>query len=206
MDKSYISRKRDTLPINNEQFNIHQRMGSKISGKKVEVGKGQAVDEFIRSEFEDCEIRIHSGGRYTGNTFHECNFKNCLIWASKKQIIPTWHSSFENCVFKGKYEVRFPGPIVDCDFSLATLNSANFQQDTTLGNVVWPKYPHIVITDALSNYEDWSAVEKPNEFNKYIYHPRTKGRVIVINLADAVDDPEELWEKIKDKSYVNSSM
>ena len=79
MDKSYISRKRDTLPINDEQFNIHKRMGSKISGKKIEVGKGQAVDGFVRSEFEDCEIRIHSGGRYTANIFHDCKFKNCLI-------------------------------------------------------------------------------------------------------------------------------
>ena len=202
MDKANISRNREILPPNNEQFNIHKRVGSKISGQKIEIGKGQAVDEFNRSEFEDCEIRIHSGGRYTGNTFHECKFKNCLIWASKKQIIPTWHSSFESCLFKGKYEVRFPGPVTDCDFSLATLNSANFQQDTSLGNVVWPKYPHIVITDAISNYSDWQTIEKPKEFNKFIYHPRTKGNVIVINLDDAVNEPEEFWAQIKDKSYV----
>ncbi|HCG5296637.1 TPA: hypothetical protein NJZ52_004399 [Vibrio parahaemolyticus] len=205
MDDSKISRKRDTLATNNDQFNIHKRVDSKISGQKIEVGKGQAVDEFNRSEFEDCEIRIHSGGRYTSSTFHKCKFKKCLIWSSRKQIIPTWDSSFENCLFKGKYEVRFPGPLIDCDFSMATLNSANFQQEATLGETVWPKYPHIVISDALNNYEDWKEIEKPKELNKFIYHPKTKGRVIVINLADAVNEPEKFWEIIKDKSYISTT-
>lgn len=203
MDTPYISRKREILPTNNDKFDIHKRMGSENIGQKIEVGKGQAVDEFNNSVFEDCEIRIHSGGRYTGNTFHDCTFKNCLIWASKKQSIATWYSSFESCLFKGKYEVRFSGPVIDCDFSLSTLNWTNFQQDSPLGNVVWPKYPHIVITDALSNYDDWKAIEKPKEFNQFIYHPRTKGRVIVINLEDAVNEPEQFWGKIKDKTYVS---
>lgn len=197
-------RKRELVLPNDQKFGIHKRFSSKIKGKKLEIGRGQGADSFGGSEFEDCEIRIYSGGRSTGVMLDDCHFNNCLIWASKKQIIPTWQASFKECVFKGKYEVRFPSKVEDCDFSIATLYSASFQQSEALGKVIWPQYPHVIISDAISNYQDWKKIPKPKEFNQYIIHPKTKGNLVVINLAHAVEKPDDFWQIIKVKKYVSS--
>ncbi len=199
-----IKKKRELLPPNDLVNQIHEHRNCQIVGKKIEIGKGKACDVLNNVEFIDCEIRIHSSGRITKVATFNSSFKNCYIWAHKIQNIPTWESSFDQCIFKGKYEVRFPGIIKDCDFSLATLNSVCFQQDQSLGNVIWPKYPHIVVSDVIANFEDWKTIDKPKELNRFIVSPKTKGKVVVINLAAAVNDPDAFWEVLKEKNYVST--
>jgi hypothetical protein len=132
----------------------------------------------------------------------EVVFQDCVISASKKQIIPTWNASFERCQFRGTYETRFEGPVVDCDFSNATLLKAAFLQSEPLGKVVWPKWPHVVIDSPTSNYKDWRKIAKPDEFN-WLIVPET-GAAVVFNMANAVDDQEAFWELIRHKKYVHS--
>ncbi len=204
MNPPDIKRKRELLHPNDTANQIHVHRNCTIEGKKIELGKGKACDVFNNVEFIDCEIRLYSSGRETKGATLNSHFKSCYIWAHKIQNIPTWEASFDSCIFKGKYEARFPGIVKDCDFSLASFNSACFQQDEPLGNVKWPKYPHIVVSDAIKNFEDWSTIEKPKELSRFIVNPKTKGKVVLINLATAVNEPDIFWEVIKEKDYVST--
>lgn len=197
-----IKRKREVLPPNDLNFRVHRRRQSRVVGKKIVIGESDICDDISHGEFIDCEIRIKSSGLCTGIAILESSFKNCLIWASKKQIIPKFDANFDNCIFKGKFEVRFWGDVIDCDFRMATLYGVSFKKDNKLGNIKWPGYPHVLIKNIEENIEDWNQIIKPKEFNRFLVHPKTNGNTVVLNLADAVKDPDSFWELIKNKSYV----
>lgn len=202
IDVGTMTRKRDLLPANDAPFGAHKRRDETIVGMKVEIGAGQVCDQFLSCTFKDCEIRLCAAGRIVKVATYSQVFHDCFIWATKKQTIPTWDATFERCYFRGKYETRFQGPVIDCDFSTATLTSAAFLQSESLANVVWPEWPHIVIDSPTANYQDWSKIEMPDGFNRFIV-PKM-GIAAVFNLADAVDDPEAFWEIIRRKAYVHT--
>ena len=201
-DVGTITRGRELLPANDRQFGLHRRRDETIVGKTVEIGAGQACDQFYTCIFIDCEIRLRAEGRLVSVATQGQVFKDCLVSACVKQCIPNWEAGFERCYFRGKFETRFAGTVVDCDFSAATLCSATFLQPDSLGAVEWPKWPHIVIESPNLNYEDWSRIAKPDEFNRFLV--RKSGRAIVINLANAVNDPDGFWELIRHKEYVHT--
>nr|WP_159063796.1 hypothetical protein [Thaumasiovibrio occultus] len=196
---------RERLAPNDPSTQTHRYSQCQIVGKTLEIGKGAICDELHDVEFIDCEIQIYASGQQTFAALHNSIFRDCLIWARQPQVIPTWQASFYHCTFKGTFEARFPGPVIACDFSQATLTSVAFQQQDGLGAVVWPPYPHVVMADVPANYADWQQIEKPPEFNRFIVHPRTKGQVVVFNLASVVADPAAFWQRLKDKPYISSS-
>ena len=202
IDVGTLTRKRELLAANDLQFGIHRRRGEAIVGKQVEIGAGKACDNFISCSFEDCEIRLLGPGRLVCGATSRNVFKDCFIRASKKQIMATWEAGFERCYFRGHYEARFAGVVVDCDFSTTTLNSASFLQSESLGGVVWPNWPHVIIDSPESNYEDWKSAPKPSDFNRYIV--QGSGVAVVFNIVNAVKDPDTFWESIRHKSYVHS--
>ena len=202
IDIASIKRKRDRLSPNDDRFGTHNRRDEMIVGKKVEIGAGQVCDQFFGCSFQDCEIRLCAAGRLVGVATSGQVFQDCHIWASNQQSIPTWAAAFERCYFQGGYETRFAGPIIDCDFSGATLKSAAFLQSDSLGATVWPKWPHVLIDSPTRNYPDWSQVPKPEEFNRFLI-PKA-AIAVVFNLADAVADPEAFWEIIRCKEYVHT--
>jgi hypothetical protein len=202
MDVTTITRERDLLPANDRQYGMHNRRNETIVGKKIEIGAGQVCDQFYSCTFKDCEIRLLAAGRLVGVATHGQVFQDCLIWASRIQRIPTWEAAFERCSFRGTYETRFAGPVIDCDFSATRLVSAAFLQAESLGQVIWPKWPHVVLDSPTSNCQDWSQIPLPKDFNRFVI-PKT-GIAAVFNLADAVDDPEAMWELIRYKDYVHA--
>lgn len=132
----------------------------------------------------------------------KCDFEDCLIWPRKKQIIPSWEADFSGCLFKGKFEVRFDGIVQNCDFRRSVLNYAKFHQEESLGEVFWPEWPHIVVDSPKSNYAVWKELAFPQEFNRLLV--RAKGIAAVINLSDAVEDPQAMWDIIKDQRFVST--
>ena len=193
----------EVLEVNDLQFGVHKRQGEHIVGKKVEIGTGEFCDSFHGATFEDCEIRIRCSGRCTVTATSNCSFIRCTVWAHKIQRIPTWNASFHGCAFKGKYETRFSGTVEDCDFTQSTLNSVVFLQESGLGNTLWPDWPHIIIDDVRSNYEEWKGIPKPKNLGRFLF--KLRGIAAVINLEMAAENPEEVWKALRDHDFIRSN-
>ena len=202
IDIPNITRKRDLLPPNDAKLGTHSRHQQTITGKTVEIGAGGACDHFYGATFVDCDVRLCGSGMRTNGAVHTANFQDCQIWAKKKQNIPNWEAAFERCYFRGTFGVRFAGKVVDCDFSKARLIYAQFLQTGSLGAVVWPVWPHVVIDDLDLNRPDWLRIPKPAQFNDFLV--ADSGVASVLDLADAVEDPEAFWQRIQHCPYVHS--
>jgi hypothetical protein len=197
---------REPLPPNNKDLNLHELRYQKIQRKKIEIGKGLngTVDALGESNFKHCDLRIRMGGRYTAVATRKCTFDNCLIWPDRIQNIPKWDAEFRNCAFKGKYEARFVGAVQNCDFSQATLKSGHFMHNSSLGRVVWPGFPHIIISHSPDNLADWRATAGTGEISWVYWSEKIHGHTVVLNLESLVKDVESFWDCIKDKDYVDA--
>lgn len=196
-----MANKLSLLEPNDAEFNMHHRRNETIVGKKVEIGAARVADEFYDCEFIDCEIRIKCAGHATGVILAHSTFVNCLIWPSKKQIITHIKARFAGCEFKGRYECRFHGEIVDCSFLNAKLDWTTFHHPVDLERLQLPPWPHIVIKDCRKHYATLnSLIPKWNYAASF-----DETHAIVVNINDLSDTPEGTWKSIKDLPYVTSS-
>lgn len=194
---------RELLEVNDLRNHIHDRMDEHIVGKHIEIGTGEACDQLRGATLEDCEVRLRCPGRFTQVATAKCTFVRCVVWAHQIQKVPSWNAEFYGCVFKGRYDARFSGIVEDCDFSQSNLDSALFLQDTGLGNTCWPAWPHIIIDDPKNNYEEWKRIRKPKKLSRYVW--KLRGIATVVNLKTTVNDPDEVWETLKDHSFIRSN-
>ena len=201
MDISNITRKRGLLEPNDPSTGSHNRRDEEIEGLKIEIGAGDVCDRLFGCTFRDCEIRLKSSGRLTAVATNELRFDSCLIWASKKQIIPTWDAEFAGCYFKGKFETRFARTVVDTHFTKATLDSAVFHQVEPLGAIAWPLWPHIIVDQPRENFDQWAEISKPKSLTNLLR--RTSGICTAIFLPAYLDDPDEFWDSVHDVPFIH---
>jgi hypothetical protein len=148
-----------------------ERQGERIERRLVELGKGKFMDSIIDCTLVECEIRIHRGASsviLAGSTFERCAFRPRREIKSLRFTTMT----LRNCSFFGKYSgCRFgkempeqTPEIRDCDFSPATyFHLCDFRDVAELGSLVFPPWPHIVVTDLPKSRQSWLSLKFPDE-------------------------------------------
>lgn len=175
--------------------------GETIVGKRVEIGSGKAADRLLGCRFVNCEIRILCSGRALSVVLAGNSFEDCTILPRKIQKIPNLQASFENCEFKGSFEVAFRGEVSRCSFADAKLNHALFFAPTDLRSMRLPGWPHIQISDLDQHLDDFlSSVPK---MSPLWFMARMSPRCIVANIELASKTPRETWDALKEKPYVS---
>ena len=194
--------KKEILAPNNIQYNSHKRHNEKIFNKEVEVGKGLMADSFLGSHFVDCVMRLRGAASITLHSTMDCTFENCLIWASRKHASGTWQAHFNNCSFRGHFELRFAHKLINCDFSKAKLSYVEFQSNFDMEGLAGIHFPHIAILNIKENFLDWDKITKPKDYKDLVWVSKKQRGMVVINLELCTKEPQKMWDSIKELPFV----
>ncbi|GGG35193.1 hypothetical protein GCM10011414_00750 [Croceivirga lutea] len=199
--------KRETLSPNSmaHGFPIQKRHSEKIINKIVEIEAKEFVGSFSECHFINCEIKIRCAAKYTFVMTNNCTFENCLIWAHKKQIGGNWNPIFKDCIFKGRFELRFENKLINCNFSQAKLSYVGLLKNEPLQDIKGIAYPTIAILKISENFQAWEQIKKPDDFEDLVWTSKKDSGSIIMNLEEHTNNPKELWNNLKELPYVQTS-
>lgn len=205
--KKSESNEKEKLPSNSTAhgFPIQKRFREKIINKIVEIEAKEFVGSFSECHFINCEIKIRCSAKYTFVMTTNCTFENCLIWAHTKQIGGNWNPQFKDCVFKGRFELRFENKLINCDFSQAKLSYVGLLKNESLQNIKGIAYPTIAILKISESFQAWEQIKKPDDFEDLVWTSKKDSGSIIMNLEEHTNHPNELWNNLKELPFVQTS-
>jgi hypothetical protein len=199
-----------TLSPNNPD-GFHQRRGERIEQKTIEIGEAESLDFITESTLVGCDLHILRGGRSV-NLFG-CTFERSIFRARRElKNVRFTGMTLRGCTFLGRYvgcgfgnkEPHELGEVRGCDFSQATrFHLCEFLDGADTSSMLWPRWPHIVITDLPRSAGAWRKLDLPEEL-RIVQEVIADGsaRAVTLYLPAETNRAEELRPVFASQSYI----
>lgn len=163
------------------------------------------------AHFEDCYFELRGTGQ---NIFcADALFANCTFkFVKARKFILKDGQRFHNCIFKGRLNdsaisinpngEHSRGVVSNCDFRNLKFDLLEFRGEGQLDNLKFPDWPIVSLRENNQMYDSFDKGQLPNEIARWL-NPTLRPVVLLIDLSQHLDDPEEFWAVAHDAPFLD---